>query len=407
MVKTRLYLDCRYTPKGSPAPLKICIYKDNVRALIPMNINIDPGEWSAKRQRPHDDKLHSMIKARLGKIEAYIFKQDTEGAFNGMKACQVKDIVMEHFFCEEKKPEYEVPPNNFMARYNAFTQSRPAAGTRDLYKRTWIQIERYAKEEKFLLEKLTFEEIDLNWLRGFDKFLTPTSPAKNARNIHFRNIRAVFNDALDDEVISCYPFRKFKIKGEETEKRSLSVDNLRRLFECKVEKYAEFYKDMFKLTFFLIGINPVDLAHLSIMTIDGRVEYQRAKTHRSYSLKVEPEAMEIIKRWRGDKYLLSILDRWKDYKNFARQTNIALQAMGAKRTGLGGKKAEGIFPDITLYWARHSWATIARKIGVSRDDIKLALGHGAKTVTDIYIDEDRDKIDIANRRVIDYVMYGK
>ena len=44
MVKIRLYLDCRYTPKGSPAPLKICIYKDNVRALIPMNINIEPDQ---------------------------------------------------------------------------------------------------------------------------------------------------------------------------------------------------------------------------------------------------------------------------------------------------------------------------------------------------------------------------
>ena len=84
MVKTRLYLDCRYTPKGSPAPLKICIYKDNVRALIPMNININPDEWNSKKQRPRDDEMYSMIKARLGKIEVYVFKQDTEGVISSL-----------------------------------------------------------------------------------------------------------------------------------------------------------------------------------------------------------------------------------------------------------------------------------------------------------------------------------
>ena len=62
---------------------------------------------------------------------------------------------------------------------------------------------------------------------------------------------------------------------------------------------------------------------------------------------------------------------------------------------------------MTTYWARHSWATIARSLRVSKDDIALALGHGAKTVTDIYIDDDMTFIDEANRKVLDWVLYGK
>ncbi len=75
------------------------------------------------------------------------------------------------------------------------------------------------------------------------------------------------------------------------------------------------------------------------------------------------------------------------------------------RKGLGGKKyREPLFPELTTYWARHSWATIAHKIGISKDVISMALGHsfGCKT-TDIYIDFDRDKVDEANRKVIDYI----
>ena len=314
---------------------------------------------------------------------------------------QIKDLVAKRMF-PDKHNEDKAKGVLFIDHFRKF-MSRKTGGTYSVYNQTLTKLLAYKED----IESLSFEEVTVQWLRDFEKDMSATM-SKNARNIHFRNIRAVFNDALDDEVISCYPFRKFKIKGEETEKRSLSVDNLRRLFDCKVEKYAEFYKDMFKLTFFLIGINPVDLAHLSAMTIDGRVEYKRAKTHRGYSIKVEPEALEIIKRWRGNKYLLSILDRWTDYKNFARQTNIALQSMGAKRSGLGGKKAEGIFPDITLYWARHSWATIAAELDIPDAIISQALGHAAENrTTEIYIRRNRKKVDKANRRVIDFVLYGK
>lgn len=410
MVKIRFYLDCRGIEKGSVAPLKLCIYKDNVRALIPLNINIHPKDWSAKRQRPADEDLYCLLTERKLKIESFVLRKESEGVFNGLKSCDVKKLIVDEFFSDKKIDLPSIPPNNFKMRYEEFKKTRPAEGTRNLYARTWIQIEKFAIDQKFKLHALTFEEITVKWLREFDTFLSKTSLARNARNIHFRNIRAVFNDALDDEVISCYPFRKFKLKNEETAKRSLTVDNLRKIFNCKVEKYAEFYRDMFKLTFFLIGINPVDLAHLKSINNEGRLEYRRAKTHKLYSLKVEPEAMEIIRKWRGKKYLLSILDRWKDYKNFSRQMNIALQCMGMKRTGHGGKKDDKnkLFPDLTIYWARHTWATIAAELDIPDAVISQALGHAAENkTTEIYIKRNRKKVDEANRKVIDWVLYEK
>jgi integrase len=64
----------------------------------------------------------------------------------------------------------------------------------------------------------------------------------------------------------------------------------------------------------------------------------------------------------------------------------------------------GLFPDLTTYWARHTWATVAHKIGVPKDVISMALGHSfGNRVTDTYIDYDSEKVDEANRKVIDYM----
>lgn len=160
------------------------------------------------------------------------------------------------------------------------------------------------------------------------------------------------------------------------------------------------------LMFYLIGINGIDLFHLKGIT-DGRIEYKREKTGKLYSIKVEPEAMEIINRYKGKEYLLNILeDNNYNYRKYMTAMNRGLQKLGDfERKGLGGKKIRDVlFPQITSYWARHTWATIAHKIGVSKDVISLALGHeyGCKT-TGIYIDYDLEKVDNANRQVLDYI----
>lgn len=85
--------------------------------------------------------------------------------------------------------------------------------------------------------------------------------------------------------------------------------------------------------------------------------------------------------------------------------NNNLRSIGNVEMGKhGAKTISPILPFITTYTARHSWATIAHKIGVSKDVISMALGHSfGNRTTDIYIDYDSEKIDVANRRVIDFI----
>jgi hypothetical protein len=303
-----------------------------------------------------------------------------------------------------KPVDHNKSQGNFTAHFQSFIDNKKNKGTKGVYKHTLDKIRLFDPD----IDKRSFEDIDLKWLTDFESFCAQTA-SKNARNIHLRNIRAVFNNAIDYEITSAYPFRRFKIRPEATRKRSLSIEELRKLFDHPIEPYAEIYRDMFKLIFFLVGINTVDLYGLKEITSDGRIEYKRAKTHRLYSIKVEPEALGIIEKYQGVKGLLCIADRWSDSRNFRHQLNKALQRIGeVERRGRGGKKViTSAFPELSSYWARHTWATIASSLDIPKDTIAAALGHGGNTVTDIYINFDQRKVDEANRRVLDWVLYGK
>lgn len=239
-------------------------------------------------------------------------------------------------------------------------------------------------------EKLKFEDIDVKWLKDFDIHLAKTSPARNARNIHFRNIRAVFNDALEDEVITCYPFRKFKLKYDKTRKRSVPLESLRSLLRKDETGSKARYLDCFKLIFYLCGINIVDLCKLKALE-EGRANFYRSKTHKFYSIKVEPEALAIIEKYKGENYLLDFCDTNKDYRSFYKHLADYLRTLG-----------------ISTYWARHSWATVAAEIDIPDPVITQGLGHDPDNpTTEIYIERNRKKVDEANRKIIDFVLYGK
>lgn len=128
-----------------------------------------------------------------------------------------------------------------------------------------------------------------------------------------------------------------------------------------------------------------------------------------YSVLLQPEALEIIERYRGKDYLLNVMDEYKDYRNFLHRMGIALKEIGpVQRVGRGGLKVrEPLFPELSSYWSRHTWATIAAGLDVPKETISEALGHSiGSEVTAIYIRFDQKKVDAANRLVIDHVNGG-
>lgn len=368
--------------------------------------------WSAddledalrEKPKPKNAEKRRLLTMYMAKIEDVRHRLIEEGRVDE-DVNVIMDMVRSLLLGKKSDDRQPEKPKDLFADYFIRVGETKAKSTYESFKYTLATMRKYDEAA----DTRTFEDITYAWLSDFEAWMKKHDLSQNTRKIHFGNIRIAMREAYKRELTDNDPFRRFTFRPEKTRKRSVEVCVLRSLFNYKVETFAELYRDMFKLIFMLCGINTIDLYNLKSVTSDGRIEYKRAKTGRLYSIKVEPEAMEIIKKYKGELRLLCLADRWSDYKNFQHQMNNAIRRIGIAN-GKGKKDndtSEAPFAELTSYWARHSWASIARSIGVSKDDISLALGHGdGNPVTSVYIKEDLRVVDEANRRVLDWVLYG-
>ena len=262
--------------------------------------------------------------------------------------------------------------------------------------------------------QLPFVNMQAPWLRGFDAWYCLTG-SQNSSAIHLRNIRSLFNIAMDEHNLSqdYYPFRKFKIKTQATIHRDMNPEEIARLYGQQLQGFKGAARDLWMLSFLLVGINFKDLLTVKKSNIiKGRLEYNRAKTGTIFSIKIEPEAQAIIDKYAGRVFMLRFLEdkaivqvkksrNTPLYKDITDRVNRELKKIAKKiNTDDSGKVVELIDPFISTYYARHSWGTIASRMGVAHDVIREALGH-SRTVTDIYINFYTQRIDEANRKIID------
>lgn len=286
MASTKFFLDCRRTKPGMPSILKLAIGQGDKTAYISLNVKLLPSQWDGSRVVNCKDR--NLLNAYLGNIrqvvDTAVYELTHQQLIHKMSAKEIRDYADRKL--NPDKYEKEVDQKLFLVRFKHCADSKKDS-TKRTYYHTLNRIQAYIGDAA--LEKLRFEDINKDWLVSFNKFMAQTAPSQNSRNIHFRNMRAVFNDAIDNDITTNYPFRNFKLKNIETEKRSLTVEQLRVLFFFKGEPHAEKYVDMFKLSFYLRGVNIKDVANLKTMT-NGRLNFNRSKTGHLYSMFVEPEA---------------------------------------------------------------------------------------------------------------------
>ena len=381
-MKLSLYLDSRHGKDLSP--LKFAIRKKNSAVYLPTNINLAPGQWDARAQRvvkhPSRAAYNNYLMRRYLDIEAALLDMQ------GMPLTDIRKALLSRFYEPEK------PRDNFLVPYLLrVMNSRRGENSRRNYGTTLSALRAWCPT----IDSVTFEEVNRQWLDEFMAWCIARGNHLNTCGLYLRCIRAVFNAAIDDEVTSAYPFRRYKIKTEPSAKRSLELPALRDLWALQPKhKSARFALDIFRLIFLLMGINVKDLYNLKSENYSsGRLSYQRAKTGHPYDIKVEPEAAALIERYRSPDgvWLLDLHDRYADVRCATMRINAGLHRLPG-------------FGQLTTYWARHSWATAAAELDVPKEVIAEGLGHSSGSVTDIYIRFDRSKVDVANRRVIDAVV---
>ena len=385
MITTKLWLDTRSPNAEMTFPLKLCLTKHGKATYISMNVKLFPEQWDKIKLKvidhPNKKHLNSYLENRKTEIDNTLRELAIAGRLKNLTIIQVKNLLLDTI--DPKVDE----SNLFLARFTAYMNSRKADRTKAIYKATIEHMRKYDSK----IGTLGFEDINKEWLTAFDKYLTKTSPSKNARNIHFRNIRAVFNDAIDDEITTFYPFRKFKLKVEETRKRNLTKEQMQQLLSIECKPYQRKYIDCFLLMFYLSGINGIDLLNATkSQIVNGRLEYKRSKTGKLMSIKLEPEAIDIIERYRGRDKIVKWGEHIKNYKSFMMKLNTTMKEL---------------IPNCTSYYARHTIASLAAELDIPNETIAQILGHhdDSHRTTLIYINFEQSKADDACRKIFDYI----
>lgn len=294
------------------------------------------------------------------------------------------------------------------------------SGTARTYTVAINSLVRFMEREEISIKEITVKMIN-DWIAWLQKL--PARPNRErgsrAQSLYPSVLRAIHNKAKaefnDEEAgiirIPFSPFNKVEIpKPSLSRKRALSVEQMRAFAQIPYTTILQpgvnrfnFAKDVFLLSFFLIGMNAADLFAATDIA-DGRITYERQKTRNrradkaEISIRIEPEAQALVDKYR-DPTGQRVFNFYRLYSST--DTFCAALNKGLKRIG----KIIGV-DDLEFYAARHSWATIANNdAGVDKYTVHTALNHVDENmrVTDIYIRKSWDKIDAANRAVLDFL----
>jgi len=259
-------------------------------------------------------------------------------------------------------------------------------------------------------EILYFSDIDYTLLKKIENTFYSKGYKVNGLSVYFRTLRAVFNRAIKEEVIdeAIYPFKKYVIKSEfyKTQKRAIDFIDIIKIrdIELKEKSFIWHCRNYFMFSFYMIGINFIDTAYLKVSDINNnRLAYKRSKTGKAYSIEIPGPAMNIIKLYGIDKkasedYIFSIITRTEpmDVRKQIENTRSRYD----KNLKKLGKMCEIDMP-LSSYVARHSWATIAKRMNIPIYVISESLGHDDIKTTQVYLDSlDSNIIDEANKMII-------
>ncbi len=275
-----------------------------------------------------------------------------------------------------------------------------------------------AKESlaKFILSyaentNLKFKDVTPEFLEKYEVYMRSRGNDNGGMAFKMRQIRAVFNKAINRKIISqdIYPFKYYKISKlrAKPNKRALTVEDFKKLKDVDLSQFPHLMEayNYFMFSFYTRGMNFVDMMYLKKSDIvNGRIYYTRAKTKGKFSIEVVDTTQKIIDfyidKTKNTSYVFPIL--LSDNMTPKQIEHRKHKVLGRYNKKLGEiAKIAGVESHITSYVARHSFATILKKKGTSTDLISELMGHSNVQITMTYLKEfDNEELDKANRTLL-------
>lgn len=383
------------------------IHERKVRQLV-TDYRISSSEWDERRsmvvtslksdRKTYIHFLKEYIYRDLERFTRIVRKLDSQGLN------YTSDDVIEEF----KRYTCKYSLINFMQDIIIKLQQKGKIRTAETYRATLNNFRKFLDSQPAIGiyhhdKDIMLDFIDSEIMEAYEAWHHTRGITPNTISFYTRVLRAVYNRAVEYEIIeNRYPFRRVYTGIDKTIKRALPLHLISRIKELDLSfhKGMDYARDMFILSFMLRGMSFVDMAYLRKSDLShGYITYRRRKTGQLLIIKWTKEMQTILDKYPPNMsdYLLPIIKKpgFNDrgiYRYVGYTINQNLK-----------KVAEiiGISMPLTLYVARHSWASAAKAKGIPLHVISEGMGHDSETTTQIYLASlDTSIVDKANSLII-------
>lgn len=383
------------------------IHEGKVRRLF-SDHKVFPTEWSESRSMvttAHDSERKPLILTIRERIHRDIKRlTQIDRKLDANFLTYTVDDVIDEF----NRYAHEYTLFNFMESIIAKLRHNGKIRTSETYKATLNSFKKFlcdAERQNRLRndENLMLDYITSEMMESYEAWHRNRGIAPNTISFYTRILRAVYNRAVDNDIIEDRnPFRHVYTGVDKTVKRALPLAVIKRIKELdlSVTPPLDYARDMFMMSFYLRGMSFIDMAFLKKSDLkNGYVIYRRRKTGQQLIVKWTKEMQMMLDKYPVNKsdYLLPVIrnrnvNERHTYRNTSYNINHNLKRIAAM---------VGSTIPLTLYVARHSWASAAKAKGIPLSVISEGMGHDSEATTQIYLASlDTSAVDKANSLIL-------
>ena len=287
---------------------------------------------------------------------------------------------------------------SFMSGVIASLRANGKIRTAETYAATLRSFRKFRNEEDVMLDAFS-----PSLMEAYEAWLRNRGITLNTVSFYLRILRAVYNRALEEDMFDDRkPFRHVYTGVDKTVKRALPLRLIKKIkaLNLKNSPNLELARDIFLLSFMLRGMSFIDMAFLKKSDLrNGYIIYRRRKTGQQLMVAWTKDMQHILDKYpeNNTPYLLPILSNPNakelyHYRNMGYKVNHNLKLIALRL---------GIEIPLTMYVARHSWASAAQSKGIPLSVISKGMGHDSEKTTRIYLASlDTTLIDRANALIL-------
>lgn len=373
------------------------IHERKVRQLL-TDYKVFSSEWDESRsmvtttQKSERKSFILSIRERIRWDIERLTKIDRKLDANGL--IYTADDVIDEF----NRYAHEYSLFNFMGSLIARLKQNGKLRTSETYRSTLNSFKNFRQDEDIMLDCITSEIME-----AYEAWHKKRGVAPNTISFYTRVLRAVYHRAVEDDIIEDRnPFRKVYTGVDKTVKRALPLAVIKKIkaLDLSLTPALDYARDMFLMSFYLRGMSFIDMAYLKKSDLkNGYITYRRRKTGQQLIIEWTKEMQMILDKYpeNTSDYLLPIIrnpgtNERCTYHNVGYNINHNLKHIA----GL-----VDVNIPLSLYVARHSWASVAKAKGIPLSVISEGMGHDSEATTQIYLASlDTSVVDKANSLIL-------